>query len=783
MRTNINDRRRQVWMHLGMAGVLLLSACAESTPDTVVPPPAEEIPPAALAVCIGELAELAPSQVTAPEILGVCDDGERFALVFSAFYLDAPLDVTNEEFYVTVAKLQPEVEGYAGPQWQSYINQVEDPTAATGDWPGTAPAIQATAERGTGLLRVEADGIYSYVLDTDLRNVTEPVAVSWQPELTHRVSMEFRGGLQNPALGNPSWTWLPDAADGVPVTTRQIAANTACIGCHESIAAHGGARVEIDNCVMCHNPGTVDANSGELLHFGTMIHRIHMGSHLPSVEAGEDFVIWGFRNSPHDFSDVHYPQDQRNCLRCHNPADEATPDAERFRTDVSVQACVACHDNVVFGVTQAEFEAASYAAHQTWHTGGAQTASDSCAACHGPTATHSVDKMHATRHSTPHNPQVPEGYPSLTYEILDVTGLGAGEQPVVTFRILNHGDPVDLTSLPAGLGMNGSNTPRLVLISSSPQGRVAEPADWNNIGLGQQRSQPRLVTIQSILGSLTANPDGSYTTTAGNLGTVPADSTMAAIGMEGRMIGPDGQVGAPSVIVGADGDVAPRRQIVDNGKCATCHEELVLHGTNRISNVNYCAVCHNPNATDVGRRPGGAAAGGVFNDYTLLGSDGLHERPIDLRELIHKIHMGSKLHESDWEVYGFSGAFYFGDIHYPNNQANCLSCHLPGTYELPLDPNALATTKLVTDVTSDMVNTSQWVWASDNPDKAASTIGPAAAACTGCHDSVEALAHAQASQAYWSKNIHGTEADSCAACHGPGKMFDVRNVHGLAGVE
>ena len=50
-----------------------------------------------------------------------------------------------------------------------------------------------------------------------------------------------------------------------------------------------------------------------------------------------------------------------------------------------------------------------------------------------------------------------------------------------------------------------------------------------------------------------------------------------------------------------DAKVTPRRQVVSQEKCNTCHNKLMLHGGNRQS-VEYCVVCHNPGVTDISQR-------------------------------------------------------------------------------------------------------------------------------------------------------------------------------------
>ena len=90
---------------------------------------------------------------------------------------------------------------------------------------------------------------------------------------------------------------------------------------------HGGGRVDVQYCVMCHNPGTTDANSGNVLTMQTMVHKIHAGRLLAA--GGQQYVIWGYRDSEHDYSEVGFPQDLRNCTVCHTAATSSGPLGQR----------------------------------------------------------------------------------------------------------------------------------------------------------------------------------------------------------------------------------------------------------------------------------------------------------------------------------------------------------------------------------------------------------------------------------------------------------------------
>ena len=89
---------------------------------------------------------------------------------------------------------------------------------------------------------------------------------------------------------------------------------------------------------MCHESYSFDAQSGNSIDLKVMIHKIHSGETLPSVEAGGFYGIFGFGNTFTDFSDVVYPQDKRNCTDLprgkrhrHAAGEQLAPDREHAR--------------------------------------------------------------------------------------------------------------------------------------------------------------------------------------------------------------------------------------------------------------------------------------------------------------------------------------------------------------------------------------------------------------------------------------------------------------------
>ncbi len=113
-----------------------------------------------------------------------------------------------------------------------------------------------------------------------------------------------------------------------------------------------------------------------------------------------------------------------------------------------------------------------------------------------------------------------------------------------------------------------------------------------------------------------------------------------------------------------DEEAVPRRQIVSDAKCETCHENLALHGSNRHNASGYCQICHNPLADDSPYRE----------------EEDMPARTIDFKMLIHRIHMGEEL-ENDYTQIGYRGtAHNFNHVVYPGDLRNCAKCHVDDSW-------------------------------------------------------------------------------------------------------
>jgi len=667
-------------------------------------------------------------------------------------------DLTSGDVRFTIAKLRASPIGNLTGNWQSYVNQVEQP----GVGPGTEARLQATYERN-GTFTNNRDGTYRYRF---ARNITEPdvgdieaqaaaqgLDLGYEPERTHRVAIQF-DNAQVPA--NPYYDWIPASGETTLLDHHDVAATANCNGCHEQLALHGGNRYAVEYCVTCHNPGSADANSGNSVDFKVMIHKIHRGANLPSVQAGGEYAIWGFRDTKHDYSKLVYPQDIRNCVVCHggtltgdDRTAQLTTRGDNWSEYASQAACGSCHDDLDFSL----------------HFGG-QADDSNCMSCH---QTSGVAGSIRERHRNP----IAEAGERFAAEILSVSGTGPGEFPTVQYRITDPSDgdrAYDLQNDPEWTVGGGASRLAIDIAWST--------TDYTNTGNGSESASA--VSIDALRG--TPVGDGSYTVTSGV--AIPDGSLAPGIAANGS--GVAAVEGHPAVNVGsaADPDVQripfdnvhaffsideptgtaeERREVAEIGKCLNCHGQLSLHGSNRTNNLQVCVACHNPRNTDREVREIAASPP----------TDGKDEESLDFKRMIHGIH-GAAMRENPLQIVGFQGrTTYVYDeehVHYPGRLGNCLTCHAEDTYGVPLAETVLGTT----------VDTGE-----DHESPLDDTvISPVTAVCSSCHDGTSARAHMEqngGSFATTQADIDdGKVLEQCATCHGEGRTVDVGLVHPVA---
>jgi OmcA/MtrC family decaheme c-type cytochrome len=198
------------------------------------------------------------------------------------------------------------------------------------------------------------------------------------------------------------------SVDGSPVQDRRVVVDLAkCNVCHYRLAttfSHGGQRITIQFCVMCHNPNSNDSarrpasdNPPESIEMARMIHRIHTGE-----EMTQQYTIYGFASTPpypaNNFNDVTYPGDRRNCVRCHtNIGTAGLPTAPGTLNTVTLRdyytpqgpgttACTGCHDNR---------DTLAHAYLNTTTFPGSTTPAEACGTCHNANGEWSTTRVHA----------------------------------------------------------------------------------------------------------------------------------------------------------------------------------------------------------------------------------------------------------------------------------------------------------------------------------------------------------------------------------------------------
>jgi OmcA/MtrC family decaheme c-type cytochrome len=678
-----------------------------------------------------------PAQVAAVE---VSDNGSTATMTVHFELSDGgqPLaGVAANDIRFTVAKLIPPS---SPSSWQSYINRVN------------GSATQATYERASttgGVFTDNGDGTYSYKFSFNFRAVTTPVAVTYDPSLTHRIAMQVSGNVSNAI-----YDFVPNNPNATPAT-RSIVDNTSCNECHGKLTAHGGDRVSVKYCVTCHNPGSTDASSGNTLDFTVMVHKIHRGESLPEVEAGGTYVIGG-----QDYSTVVFPQDIRNCLKCHNGADPATPDGDNWETVPYQAACTSCHN------------APDPATFPTF-----------------PNMTPAEIQIHmSTSNLTPNNPYLPPGVPNIQYVLNSVT-VNATNQAVIRFQILRDGVPLNLKPTVSADLRPGTSRPGFVLAYAKAQDGFTSPAEYNNFGLSS--AQPISVTLNDAFTSsanLVDNGDGTFTATMTLANAFPAGAIMRAVALQGYyQVNVNGVVYSlhtPSAVMAVSGDAA-RREVVDSNNCAKCHEWFEGHGGSRVFNMNICVFCHNPNLSSSGRAvPAATASPEVKAAY---GTDPLKypEATNNFKDMVHGIH-GVETRTTDYEFVRnrLNGIPYnFSEVRFPGRAADCLTCHKSGSYAVPLNSNTLLTTNRTTGVAGGNDATTAAVTAARTsvPNATDFVITPTAAACFGCHDSELAQTHMKQNGAAINNNrsnvVAASSLETCSLCHGTGRSVDLAVVH------
>jgi OmcA/MtrC family decaheme c-type cytochrome len=495
-------------------------------------------------------------------------------------------------------------------QYVSYSTTVAKATTNT-----NPNQIQAANDSG-GAFTTNAIGDYSYTFKTrapanfDL-TATNSIGVSAARDLS-----EFGTFDEWSEVSNDVFTFVPD---GSPVTvTRSVVTTDACNQCHNPLIGHGGSRLKVELCIMCHTPQTINPDTLLTQDMKVLIHKIHMGSSLPSVKAGTPYRIW-HRGAWSDFSTVAFPQDVRNCTTCH--AAGATQ-ADAWKTNPTAEACGSCHDDTNFatGVN---------------HAGGPQFDNNECKNCHGPNATSDFDSSIPGAHLIPANST---SLPGLVTKILKVDGATPGNAATVTFSVMDKsGVPVDISKLTSvRVVLGGPNTdyqtgPGAIRVSEDPSKTAG--ADG--------------VYAYTMTNKIPAAAVGSYTV------SIQARNSVKL--MPGTTIETAATDAAKPVEFYFSVDqsaMVARRQVVATEKCAACHMNLgFVHGGTRNA-TQECTICHNPSL-----------------------SDGTSGQSVNMASQIHSIHRGENL--ANPYVLGTTN---YQEVRFPGDLRDCSTCHVGNSY-------------------------------------------------------------------------------------------------------
>jgi len=559
-------------------------------------------------------------------------------------------------------------------------------------------------------------GVYRYVFSAHL---PEGADLSRTYSVGLQVDRTFEG-VQLSA--NPVFDLVP--AGGTPMI-RAGSTTAACNTCHDPLRLHGNRR-EFRLCTLCHTQAATDSK-GTPVDFSVMVHKIHMGVDLPSIvdgPPGSKYGIFG-RSSETVFAEkdadgritgVAFPRPTNECTTCHTGG--VTSDYYKDRP--AAAPCTSCHDDI-----NPSLVATAAGPPGTGHFQSKGFADGDCRLCHIAAEQQEFDISVPGAHVVPEQSTQLAG---LNIEIAGLTNHAAGETPMVSFKVTdNAGQPLrDLA------GLN-----RLAFAVAGPTTDYTTVLTPTAVGGGAS-------------GTL-AGPDADGTFTYTLPAPVPAEAIGTwSLGAEARRSVTLNEAGGGTRTVN-EAAVNPVVTFV------VCHGEFSkgfsVHGNLR-NQTQYCGLCHNPNASDVARRSRDMQA--------VAAGDAV--APIDFKFMIHRIHTGENLTHKPYLIYGFGvpptnyTVIDFSEVLYPGDRRNCDTCHASGTNLLPPYPGTALGTQL------------GHLDPSTGKEIVDGRLGPVTSACTSCHDSDAAAAHAATQTA-----PNGGEA--CAVCHAEGRDVSVSNSH------
>jgi OmcA/MtrC family decaheme c-type cytochrome len=509
-------------------------------------------------------------------------------------------------------------------QYTSYTTSVD--ASGTNSNPSQT---QAALDSG-GTFATNAIGDYTYTFKTKAPATFDGTVTTSIGAQAFRNMSEFGTYDEFAESSNDVYSFIPNG--GNVNTTRSVVVTAACNQCHNPLAEHGGDRLKVELCIMCHQPQTVNPDTLNTMDMKVFIHKIHMGSSLPSVIAGTPYRVF-HRGAWEDFSKVVFPQDVRNCTTCHT---SAATQANNWKTNPTSAACTSCHDDVNLSTGKN-------------HAGGPQVNDALCANCHPAQAALDFDASIPGAHVIPNKSA---SLPGIVLKITGVTGATPGNSPVVTFSAFtNAAVPIDITKLTSFRVILGG--PNVDYNTGPGAIRVSETLSATSTGLKSTGPGTYSYTMTNKIPTAAA---GSYTVSLESTNNVTLLS-----GTTSQTAAVDCAKPVEFYFTVDKSTVVARRQVVSTANCSACHSDLTfVHGGSRGA-TQECTICHNPALTD-----------------------GTSNQSVDMSVQIHSIHRGSNL-ANPYTL----GTTNYQSVLFPGDLRACTTCHLAGTY-LPENIGAVA---------------------------------------------------------------------------------------------
>jgi hypothetical protein len=164
--------------------------------------------------------------------------------------------------------------------------------------------------------------------------------------------------------------------------------------------------------------------------------------------------------------------------------------------------------------------------------------------------------------------------------------------------------------------------------------------------------------------------------------------------------------------------IEPHAIISNSDTCLSCHNDVLFHGGGR-RGIDTCITCHSISGSTNSLTPGNV--------------------PIEFRQMLHKIHMGTDLPDNATYPMATEGAFPA----MPGGPEQCVKCHGNTSWHAPADRYCAT---------------------------ASAPVRTWTVACGSCHSSDAAQAHISVQTAM-------TGYESCEVCHGSGRDWAVEVMH------